>query len=173
MDTLTAIRSRYCVREFSGRVPGDELVDELLAAAIRAPSAGNLQPWYFYVVRDAAVRKQLAAAALAQAHVAAAPVVIVACADPERSAVRYGCRGRDLYCIQDVAAAVENLLLAAASAGAAACWVGAFDERKVARIVHAPRGRRPLVLVPVGFAAHPQDGHTDRLNLASVMSRIG
>lgn len=155
MDALAAINRRRCTRRFSGRVPEDGLIRTLLEAAIRAPSAGNLQPWHFYVVRDAAIRRRLSAAALSQAHVAAAPVVIAVCADAERSAIRYGKRGSKLYCIQDCAAATENLLLAAAALGLAACWVGAFEEGEVARILRIPEGRRPLALVPVGYAANP------------------
>jgi len=59
-----------------------------------------------------------------------APLVVVACAD--RSIVsRYGDRGLRLYCIQDTAASVQNLLLAAQDLGLGTCWVGAFDEQKV------------------------------------------
>ena len=173
MDALSAISQRRCVRRFSDRVPDDELIHALLQAAIRAPSAGNLQPWHFYVVRDIAARKRLAAAALSQEHVAAAPVVVVICAEPDRSAVRYGRRGRELYCIQDTAAAAENLLLAAVAIGMAGCWVGAFDEAEVARIVGAPRGRRPLVLVPVGYPSRPARGMTPRLPPEDVASFIG
>lgn len=173
MDFFAAIDQRHCVREFSQRVPDDALIDSLLDAAIRAPSAGNLQPWHFYVVRDAAVRERLSAAARSQPHVAAAPVVIVLCADPELSAVRYGKRGRKLYCIQDVAAAAENLFLAAAASGAAGCWVGAFDEGEVARIVSAPRRRRPLVMIPIGYEAQPPESVKSRRPREEVTTRIG
>jgi nitroreductase len=173
MDTLTAIKQRRCVRKFSGDEPGEEQVRTLLEAAIRAPSAGNLQPWHFYVVRDRAVREELSAAALSQGHVAQAPVVVVVCADPDTSGARYGKRGRKLYCIQDTAAATQNLLLAATALGLAACWVGAFDEGRVARIVRAPKGRRPLAMVPVGYAARPGRGPTPRLPLEQVTTFIG
>lgn len=173
MDALTAINMRRCVRKFSERVPGEELVDTLLEATIRAPSAGNLQPWHFYVVRDRNTKKQLSAAALHQRHVAEAPAVIVVCAEPQRSAARYGRRGRDLYCIQDAAAATENLLLAAVAMGMAGCWVGAFDEAGVARILSAPPGRRPVALVPIGYPAKPAKSMTPRFPVDDVTTRIG
>jgi nitroreductase len=172
MELFAAINQRYCVREFSERVPDEELINTLLEAAVRAPSAGNQQPWHFYVVRDEAVRKRLSAAAMSQGHVAAAPLVIVVCADPEKSAAKYGRRGRGLYCIQDTAAATQNLLLAAVEAGVAGCWVGAFDEKEVARSVGAPRGRRPLVLVPIGYPITPA-GPTQRVPVEEVTSYIG
>jgi nitroreductase len=173
MDTLQAINQRRSVRRFSKQVPEETLVNTLLEAAIRAPSAGNLQPWFFYAVRDWATRQELSASALSQRHVAEAPVVIVACADPDRSAVRYGKRGRKLYCIQDCAAAVQNILLAAVALGMAACWVGAFDEGRVTRILNLPDGRRPLTMVPVGFPAKPPGRPTPRLPLNEVTTCIG
>ena len=173
MDTLAAIKQRRCVRKFSGRTPERKQVQALLEAAVRAPSAGNLQPWHFYVVWDRTVREDLSAAALSQGHVAQAPVVIVVCVDPETSAARYGNRGRKLYCIQDTAAAVQNMLLAATALELATCWVGAFDEGRVARIVGAPGGRRPVAMVPVGYAAKPAKGMTPRLPLEQVVTFIG
>lgn len=173
MDAIEAINRRRCVRRFSGRPLDEEQAKKLLEAAVRAPSAGNLQPWHFYAVRDRATRQHLSAAALSQRHVAEAPLVIVVCADPERSAVRYGKRGRKLYCIQDCAAAVQNILLAAVAMDMAACWVGAFDEGEVGRILSLPHGRRPLAMVPAGYAARPLGGPTDRLPLEQVSTFIG
>jgi len=172
MDLLEAIDKRTCTRSFSTRAPDEGLVKVVLAAAVRAPSAGNLQPWHFYVVRDEAVKVKLSAAALSQRHVAEAPVVIVVCADPETSARRYGGRGRELYCIQDAAAATENLLLAAGALGLGGCWVGAFDEKEVACAVEAPKGRRPLALVALGYPARQRSSRTPRLPLEDVTSFI-
>jgi nitroreductase len=80
-------------------------------------------------------------------------VVIVVCSVPEESARIYGQRGRDLYCIQDTAAAAENLLLAAADADLGGCWVGAFDEHRVAQILGLAPGWRPVALLALGYPA--------------------
>ncbi len=151
MDVMEAIRRRFSCRSFVRRPVPDELVRELLEAARWAPSAGNLQPVRVMVVRDAERRRALAAAALGQSFVAEAPVVLVVCAIPGISARHYGERGRDLYCIQDAAAATQNLLLAATAAGLGSCWVGAFSERDVADCLALPRGWRPVALVPLGY----------------------
>ncbi|HPP45607.1 MAG TPA: nitroreductase family protein, partial [Methanomassiliicoccaceae archaeon] len=80
------------------------VIDEALEAANLAPSAGNLQARDFVVVRDGGKKRELAEAAMSQMFVADAPVVVVCCANLERIG-RYGPRGRELYCLQDVAAA--------------------------------------------------------------------
>jgi nitroreductase len=149
-----------------------ETVTRLLEAAIRAPSAGNCQPWQFFVVRNEDTKRELARAALDQWFLSVAPVVIVVCADPERSARRYGDRGRLLYSLQDTAAATENLLLAAASSGLGACWVGAFDEEKAARALDLDPLLRPVAILPIGYPAKDLGERTERRPLEVVVELI-
>lgn len=153
LDIFEAIGTRASVRGFTAEEVGDEAVSKLLEAAVRAPTAGNLQPWRFYVVRDASVKRALAEAAWGQSFVEQAPVVLVVTADLDVCAHGYGSRGESLYAIQDTAAAVENILLAAVALGLGACWVGAFNEEAASAALGLPHGLRPLALVPVGQAA--------------------
>jgi nitroreductase len=95
-------------------------------------------------------------------------VVIAVCADPDRSAARYGKRGTNLYCLQDTAAATEHILLAATALGLGGCWVGAFDEAAAARALALPEHLRPVALVSIGYAAVPASRTTDRRSLDEV-----
>ena len=176
MDFWQVIKDRRSVREFDTGVDvPEEAVERLLAAAIRAPSAGNRQPWHFYVVRDPAMRRKLAEAAYGQEFVSQAPVAIVVCADAEQSAARYGQRGRDLYCLQDTAAATEHILLAAVALGLGGCWVGAFDEQRAAGVLSLPKRHRPVAILPIGKPAaqatpdSEKSARTPRLPLRSVV----
>jgi len=154
MDFWQAIEERHSVRDFeAGRDVTPEMVRRILGTAIRAPSAGNCQPWHFVVVRSARTKDQLAEAAYGQWFVAEAPVVVVVCADPARSAWRYGSRGTQLYCLQDTAAATEHILLAVTALGLGACWVGAFDERAASQALGLPTDLRPVAIVPIGHPA--------------------
>ena len=148
-----AIKKRRSIRAFSDQDISDQDVELLVEAACCAPSAGNRQPWEFVIIRDSDNKRNLAKAAYGQYFLAEAPVVFVVCADPDRSASRYGRRGSELYCLQDTAAAVQNLLLTATANGLGSCWIGAFDEAKVAEVIKAPRGVRPIAIVPVGYPA--------------------
>lgn len=174
MDFWHVIDQRRSVRAFDpvAEVP-PETVERLLEAAVRAPSAGNRQPWHFYVVRDATLRQGLAAAAYGQDFVAQAPVAIVVCADAEQSAGRYGDRGRELYCLQDTAAATEHILLAAVALGLGGCWVGAFDERQAAHVLNLPVRHRPVAILPIGRPAGHSSGGTGRRPLEAVASYVG
>jgi nitroreductase len=151
MELLEAIRGRRSVRAFKQQDVLDETVEKLINAGILAPSAGNIQPWEFIIVRKMEVKRKLARAALNQAFIEEAPVVIVVCANEMRCSMGYGFRGKTLYCLQDTAAATQNILLTAYSLGLGACWIGAFNEEVAKQAVNAPEGIRPVVIVPVGY----------------------
>jgi nitroreductase len=153
MNVSKAIMGRRSIRAFRSDDVSKEIVEKLLNAARWAPSAGNRQPWEFIVVRKPETKSALAKAALDQGSIEEAPVVIVVCANENRSAERYGDRGRTLYCLQDTAAAIQNILLTAYSLGLGTCWIGAFQEEEARRILKVPEGVRPVAIVPVGFPA--------------------
>lgn len=171
MDFWETIHRRHSVRDFDPRlaVP-DEQVERLLAAATEAPSGGNRQPWAFVVVRDPALRRDLVEAALGQTFLAQAPVVIVVCTEAGRSEARYGQRGRDLYCLQDTAAAMEHILLAATAMGLGSCWVGAFDEAGVARVLELSPGLRAVAMAAVGHGTRATTRETQRRPLHEVVT---
>lgn len=152
MDIVDCIEGRRSVRVFRSDPVEDAVVDKALELANLAPSAGNLQARGFIVVRDDGTKRLLKDAAFGQDFVRTAPVVVVFCADLDRID-HYGDRGRALYCIQDVAAAVENMMLYLHSKGLGTVWVGAFDERKAAEAVGLPGYARPVAIVPIGYPA--------------------
>ncbi|GAB4377694.1 MAG: nitroreductase family protein [Calditrichia bacterium] len=152
-ETLQIIFKRRSCRAFHPEPIPTGHLDLLVEALRRAPSAGNQQPWHFYLVKNNALKEKLVWAAYGQAFLAEAPVVFVVCALPERSAFRYRERGRNLYVYQDTAAAVENLLLAATALGYGSCWVGAFNEDAARQVLNLPADYRPVALVPVGKPA--------------------
>jgi len=153
LDVFEAIKKRRSVRAYTNEEVSEGDVEKLIEAARLAPSAGNIQPWEFVIVRNAETKRKLATAALHQTFIEESPVVIVVCADVARSSWGYGSRGANLYCLQDTAAATENILLAAQALGLATCWVGAFHEDEVAKVVNTPRNVRPVAIVPVGRPA--------------------
>ncbi|MEM5811448.1 MAG: nitroreductase family protein [Candidatus Aenigmatarchaeota archaeon] len=89
----------------------------------------------------------MAFAAYSQDFIKEAPVVLVFCANSFRSEIRYGERGRDLYCIQDATIACTFAMLAATSLGLGCCWISAFDEKMVKSIFKIKN------LKPIGYLA--------------------
>ncbi|MBU0755556.1 MAG: nitroreductase family protein [Planctomycetes bacterium] len=155
---LETIFSRFSCRDYLGDPVSPEDRKRLRKALQWAPSAGNAQPWIFYEVLDSEIRKSLARVAWNQKFVAEAPVVYVVCADPAEAERAYGLRGRELYVYQDTSAAVMNLIHAATILGYGTCWVGAFDEKKVAKILNIEPGLQPVAIIPLGRPAQGDHG---------------
>ncbi|MBN1644932.1 nitroreductase family protein [Candidatus Woesearchaeota archaeon] len=153
MDAVECLKTRRSVRRFKDMPVPFELLGNILESARLAPSAGNIQEWNFIVVTDYKTRENISMAACMQTWMNDAPVHIVVCSNPGKSERFYGDKGEKLYCIQNSAAAIENILLAAHAQGLGACWVGACDEDKVRRIIGAPGNIRVLGIVPIGYSA--------------------
>ncbi|TFG30987.1 nitroreductase family protein [Candidatus Thorarchaeota archaeon] len=149
-DLLKIIQSRRSVRRYSQSQILDNDLQEILKTGFSAPSAGNRQPWRIVIVRDRGKMEQIASAAYGQTFLAGASVVLVVVAVPYESAERYGERGAELYALQDTAALTQNILLAALALEYATCWIGAFNEDEVAKILNVPEGMRPVSIIPIG-----------------------
>ncbi len=158
MDTLEAIETRRSIRRYLERPVEFEKITTILDAARKAPSAGNLQTWRFIVISDRNLIKQLSEYSIEQYWIQTAPIVIVIAAVPEKQEMYYGLRGKRLYAVQDCAAAIQNLMLAATDLGLGTCWIGAFEEDKVRALFDIPADVRPQALVTLGYADEtPQD----------------
>lgn len=97
-------------------------------------------------------RHDLAATALDQEWLAAAPVIVVIAARPERTTLRYGRRAHR-YVAMEAGHAAENLCLQAVALGLAAGIVGAFGDAEVRELLDSPAEEEPLYLLPAGRAA--------------------
>ncbi len=166
MEVKEAIEKRVSIRKYKNTPVSLELIEDLLYYANKAPSAGNLQARDFIIVDDPEIKKELAKAAYNQQFIKEAPVVVVFCANLKRIAP-YGERGAKFYCLQDVAAAVENFMLVAVDEELATCWVGAFNDEEVSRILELPEWIKPVAIVPVGYA--DERGGTSRLDIKNLI----
>lgn len=171
MDLKDTIQQRHSVRTFLNKRVPLNLVHEIIKFANLAPSAGNLQARDFIIVDDFEIKKRLCYAALGQEFIVEAPVNIVVCANLNRIS-SYGKRGRELYCIQDSAAAIEHILLLAVDNELGACWIGAFDEVEVTKILNLPSYERPVAIIPIGYPAGTVD-YASRINTKKLIHYNG
>jgi SagB-type dehydrogenase family enzyme len=178
MSVAEALARRRSQREFADRALSLEHLSQLCWAAQgitdqdqgyrTAPSAGALYPVSVFLVdRDGVYeyeprqhvlrqvtsgdpRKQLQAAALDQPCVGAARLCLVIAVDVARSASKYG-RRAERYCLLEAGHVAQNILLQGTALGLGGVPVGAFDDRKVASILHLPQHLTPVYLLPLGF----------------------
>lgn len=151
MDLFSLIEKRRSIRIYESRPVEDEKLNRILEAINAAPSAGNLQAYDVVVVRDQDRKQALTAAAYGQSYIAQAPVALVFCAVPERSALRFQQRGADLYCIQDATIAASYAQLAATALNLASVWLGSFDTDRVRTAINGPASAVPVAILPIGY----------------------
>ena len=153
MKFIELARRRCSIRGYKPDPIPEELLNEVLEAGRLAPSAKNLQPYHFIVVRS-----KEGLDALAEAYPAPffreAPVAIVVCVEPSKGWTRERHDGKN-YCEVDAAIAVDHMTLAAEDLGLGTCWVAAFDPVRVHEAMGLPEGIIPLILLSLGYPNAP------------------
>ena len=158
MDTLEAIHTRRSIRKYTDRLVPRELVNELLRAAMCAPSAVNAQTWVFIVIDDRKLLEEIPTFSPFAGMCREAQLAILVCGDTTLEKAPG-------FWVQDCSAATQNLLLAAHASGLGAVWTGIYPmEDRVEGFRKAfglPEHVIPLALVPIGYPAQ-QPGPQDR-----------
>ena len=148
MDVHRAIKIRRSVRSYKAEPVPEEKLKKILEAGRLAPSAHNEQEWKFVVVRDAKKREQISEAA-SQSFIAEAPVIIVAVALEPKEVMSSEVPN---YAV-DLAIAIDHMTLVAVEEGLGTCWVGAFSQEEVKKVLGIPERYKVVVLLPLGFPA--------------------
>jgi len=146
---MNSIFHRISVRQFTDQTVEPEKIKMILKAAMQAPSAGNQQPWEFYVIRNKKVIEDLSQSSPYAKCAANAPVAIV-------TAYRKDCR-IPAYAEIDMSIAMENMWLETDALGLGGVWLGIapIEERmkKVEEIVRMPDHLRAFGIFSLGYPA--------------------
>jgi len=145
------ISSRHSVRAFKNIPIPEDVINTIVDASIRGPSAGNLQSYQIFIVSKRTEKEKLVEAAHGQNYIHEAPIVMIFCADPIRCSVEYGSRGEQLFSIQNATIACVYSQITAHSLGLSSVWIGSFDEEKVCDILKL-KNLKPVAILPIGFA---------------------
>jgi nitroreductase len=152
MEFSEVIKHRKSTRTYKKASTDPSLLEKVLEETTSGPSAGNLQAYCIYVVKNQKVLNQLKDAAWWQDCVNQAGLALVFCAKPAESASKYGERGSNLYAIQDATIAAAYCQLSATNSGLSSVWVGAFNANEVAIAINAKKDEIPVAIIPLGYA---------------------
>ncbi|MEM4649561.1 MAG: nitroreductase family protein [Candidatus Bathyarchaeia archaeon] len=179
MSIFELFKNRRSIREYSNKKVPDEVLQRILEAGRWAPSAHNAQPWRFIILKDQNLKLLLAEQMAAEWSkdlkldkvpqekiktltdtsikiFSNAPVIIIVCLTMENMDV-YPDEKRKKFeyimSVQSVAAAIENILLAASLEGLGACWFCAplFCQSIVQKILGIPKHIEPQALITIGY----------------------
>lgn len=172
-----ALRQRRSIRRFRGQPIPRSLLLQVLDAGRWAPSAGNTQPWRMILVSDAEARRGLVdgmarylkediiskgateeevkSAEESVEPLASAPSLIVACMTKEVFGARSDrWMSEHTMGVQSVAAAIQNMLLAAHDVGLGGCWCSTplLCPTTVRRALGIPQGVEPQAVIALGYS---------------------
>lgn len=149
MEALEVIHTRRSIRQYDGTPVSEEIVRELLDAAMSAPTAGGIQPWRFVVVTERARLDKVADIHPYAGMIKEAPLAILVCGDA--SSPNYA-----PFWVQDCSAAMQNILLAARALGLASLWCGIHPvperEKAFIELFALPEKVYPLGIAVIGHS---------------------
>jgi len=162
---LNVILNRSSVRRFKPSPISDKILERILRAGQRAPSACSLQTYSFIVVEDSAKRNKIEALC-GQSFIRDAPLWIVVCADMnrlEKTLKMIGhenvldhnsCTADKIYSVFDSALAAENIVLAAETFGLGSVFIGVLGmAEEMSGILQLPSRVLPIAMLCIGVPA--------------------
>jgi nitroreductase len=157
-DRLSFIFKRRSVRKFTNEAVTESQLEDLLEAAMSAPSAVSKDPWRFIILRDKQNLKAVSEFLPNGKFLADAPLGIIICGD-----IKMAHDNSLSYMLQDCAACIENLLLATSALGLGACWLGVHPRtdriENISKYCELPSNVIPLSVIAIG---HPESVPTPR-----------
>ena len=151
MEFYEVIKTRKSVRKYRPDPIPEDVLNRILEAGRAAPSAKNIQPWKFIVIKDPENKKKVAEVCRGQHWIANADVIVCGCALEKIAWGRMG--GYMSSFAVDLAIAMDHIILAAANEGLGTCWIAAFDPGAAQKILDLPAGVEPVAFTPLGYPA--------------------
>ena len=153
-DFIQTMLERRSIRRYTDAEVSDEVIRELLKAAMSAPSAMNQQPWHFTVIRNRETLNAITGLHPYSSMLKEASAAIVVSGDHSREVT-------ENYWVQDCSAATQNILLAASSLGIGAVWLGVYPRKErveaIKRLLNMPAHVSPLSIISLGMPAEKKE----------------
>lgn len=152
---IEAIKKRRAIRHYLEEKISDEKLNEIISAAMYAPSANALYPWDLVIIKDEKVKEKLSKATPWSSHIKNAQVVIAVIGHEKESS----------DWVEDCSIVAEHIWLEATNQGFGSCWVQIRGndnaQKEVKELLEVPDDYRVLCLLPIGVPAKEEPEHTE------------
>lgn len=143
MNIMEAIFTRRSIRRFTGEAIADKDLELVVRAGFQGPSAHNLQPWEFIVIKEKSNKERIAKAHPYAKMLPSAEACIIVCGDQNKQKTTG-------FLVEDCSAAIQNILLAAHGIGLGAVWCGLYPVEQLTQEI-AKACSLPDHIIPVGM----------------------
>jgi len=157
-EIIKILKERRSIRRYQKKEVPENIIKEIINCARFAPTAVNIQPWEFIVIKDEKRRKEIADMTDYGKFIAQAPVCIaVFCKDTK-------------YYLEDGSAATTYILLAAKAFGLGSCWIAGDKKNyaeKIRKYLGVPDGYKLVSLISIGYP--DEDAKIEKRELEDVL----
>ena len=156
---LNCIFSRRSIRKYLDKAVPKEMLDDLLQAAMAAPSAVAKDPWHFIVVQDRETLNKIADILPSGKMLRKATAAFIVCGDINKANIQ-----AESYLLQDLSAATENILIAANILELGTCWLGIHPREDrlsgIRQLFELPDNIIPMCGIAIGWPAEKPEART-------------
>ncbi len=151
MEFDKVVEKRRSIRSFKKKAANWRVAIEAIDSIRNNPFAGNKNNLHFIIVEDSKKIDNISKCC-EQDWILDSNLLVLVCSDESLIEEMYGERGR-IYSRQQAGAAIMTLLLKLTDAGAAACWVGAYNDKEIRDILKIPEKINIEAVIPIGYAS--------------------
>jgi len=160
MEFIEVIKNRVSIRKYQKKDINENHLNYILECGHTAPTAGNLQPWEFIIIRNSSIKRKIVNTTYIgnqrnspkhQEWLMDAPVFIIICANKNRIISKYGEKSMKKLVYLDCSAAIENMLLAVVDLNLGSCYVSGFRENDLSKALNIPDYLEIIGLIPIGY----------------------
>lgn len=148
MTVLEAILTRRSIRKYIQKPVPAEIIDQLLQAAMYAPTARNTQAWEFAVITERNLLDNLSVVHPYAKMLKYAPLAVLVCGNKKME-------DNEAYLNQNCSAATQSLMLAAHALGLGSVWLGVYPKAEridpIRDLLQLPEHILPISLISIGY----------------------
>jgi nitroreductase len=150
MDVQSAIENRKTVFRFSEKDVSEETVVNLIGSAVKAPAAGGIREYEFIAVTDKDTKAQLSKLS-STPNIDSAPFMIVLVCDKSKIDAVFDEEESGVFCVENAALAIENILLTATSYGLGSAWVATLQQESIKKLLNIPGKYAVRGVIAIGY----------------------
>jgi nitroreductase len=155
MDLYDVVKNRKTVYSFSSKPVKEETIIKILDTARMAPAAGGIHEYEFVVVSEQVKKDEISRLCLTP-NINSAPFIIIVICDPAKLNTVFDAEDTGIFCVENAALAIENVLLYAAEQGLGSAWIATVQQELVKKLLDIPDKYIIRGVIPVGY---PLDVH--------------
>jgi nitroreductase len=171
MDVYQAITKRSTVYSFLDKQIKEEILVKLLDAARMSPAAGSIHEYEFIICGKKAKKTEISKICLTP-KIDSAPYMIVVICDPEKLKSIFGLDGEEVFCVENVSLAIENLLLAATNEGLGSAWIATVKQEPIKQLLKIPDKYIVRGVIPLGYPSEEPSKQTQLLPKLSEITHV-